>query len=374
MDADRQGPRPRYGSNDVSNGSSSFHRPSSKILVPMDVGVPGGDSVGLGMTSLTRKLAGSEKPAHRGLVRARTRASRWGSASGADLLDSVRRDRVRGATELSRRALSAIAVTERSWQYRSPRFVPRALRLLADRISHLQPGMGAFLRWGRELRAMSRVVPPERLLFALKRWIREWHDQLERENDAVARVALRRLPKRVRALTISASQNVAAALTLAGGRQQPRVIYTLASEPGGEGRRLARILRRKGVHARVVEDSAASRFVPIVDLVLVGADAVLNDGSLIHKVGTRPVARWARRAGVPFVSLAGRSKIVRGPPFSRVKIPILFDRTPALYVAEYWTDIGPLAPSSVSRGLPPVTTFERELGENHRATRSEVRL
>jgi translation initiation factor 2B subunit (eIF-2B alpha/beta/delta family) len=88
--------------------------------------------------------------------------------------------------------------------------------------------------------------------------------------------------------------------------------------------------------------------VPRADLVLVGADAVYGDGSVVHKVGTRPLTLAALRAGVPVIVVAGRSKSVPGPCPSRT-LPPRFDRTPARAVREFWTDRGVVAAAEWSR-------------------------
>ncbi len=120
-------------------------------------------------------------------------------------------------------------------------------------------------------------------------------------------------------------------------------VTCLESRPGGEGRRLAARWAREGIAARWVPDRERRSAVRASDAVLVGADAILADGSLVHKVGTRALAREARRAGVPFLVAAGRSKRV---PFARLPrpLPARFDRTPAREIAGFLTDRGGTAP------------------------------
>jgi len=108
---------------------------------------------------------------------------------------------------------------------------------------------------------------------------------------------------------------------------------------GGEGRAFASDLRKRGLRARVVPDRDGVREVESSDLLIIGADAVFSDGSVVHKVGTRRLARAAFRSGVPVIVASGLSKFTGGPPPHR-KLPALFDRTPAHYVTEFWTDAG----------------------------------
>jgi translation initiation factor 2B subunit (eIF-2B alpha/beta/delta family) len=61
----------------------------------------------------------------------------------------------------------------------------------------------------------------------------------------------------------------------------------------------------------LVNDAAAIAAATSADLVLVGADMLTNRG-LINKMGTRPMAMVAHKAGVPFYTLCGSEKFL--PP------------------------------------------------------------
>ena len=49
----------------------------------------------------------------------------------------------------------------------------------------------------------------------------------------------------------------------------------------------------------LVDDSDAEHAVETVNVLLVGADTVFRDGSLVNKVGTAGLAESAKKAGVP---------------------------------------------------------------------------
>ncbi len=126
----------------------------------------------------------------------------------------------------------------------------------------------------------------------------------------------------------------------------------LRSRPGGEGAAQAAALRRAGVNARVIEDREGAEAVAEADLVLLGADAIYRDGTLIHKVGTRPLAEAARRLHVPVAVVAGASKFVDAPP-PRSAPAGAFDRTPGALLSVIWTDAGPVRPPQSRRRPGP---------------------
>jgi translation initiation factor 2B subunit (eIF-2B alpha/beta/delta family) len=112
---------------------------------------------------------------------------------------------------------------------------------------------------------------------------------------------------------------------------------------------MAEELRLSGIRTRLVPDRPLSRALQGATLALLGADAVLSDGSLVHKVGTRDLCRAAVRRGLPVVSLAPRSRQAQVAS-RRVQPPALFDLTPASLISAYWTDVGARPPRRFPRG------------------------
>jgi translation initiation factor 2B subunit (eIF-2B alpha/beta/delta family) len=79
---------------------------------------------------------------------------------------------------------------------------------------------------------------------------------------------------------------------------QNRVIVT-ESRPGNEGTVLAELVADLGISVTFITDAEIDLFVPRVDKVILGADTVLADGSVINKVGTVSMALSASYHGVP---------------------------------------------------------------------------
>ncbi|MFA5861651.1 MAG: hypothetical protein WDA16_08145 [Candidatus Thermoplasmatota archaeon] len=166
-------------------------------------------------------------------------------------------------------------------------------------------------------------------------------------------------------LTHSASETVTKALRAAArGGQLTRVVVA-EGRPGLEGRELARAIAAEGVEVVLVVDAALGLHAREADLALVGADAVLSDGALVNKVGTRLLALACERAGTPLYAATDRFKVSSSstlpleekasaevwsdpPPGVGVR-NIYFDRTEATLVTSYATDAGMLKPSDVGK-------------------------
>ncbi|MFX1590987.1 MAG: hypothetical protein ACFFC1_22860, partial [Promethearchaeota archaeon] len=67
------------------------------------------------------------------------------------------------------------------------------------------------------------------------------------------------------------------------------IIYILESRPLFEGYRVAELLSKK-FETHLIIDAAMGKFVDRIDFVFIGVDSILEDGSIINKIGTYPLA------------------------------------------------------------------------------------
>lgn len=165
-------------------------------------------------------------------------------------------------------------------------------------------------------------------------------------------------------LTHSASETVTKALRAALRSGTLSRVVVAEGRPGLEGRELARTLAAEGVETLLVIDAALGLHAREADVALVGADAVLSDGSIVNKVGTRLLGMACARAGTPLYAAADRFKISSATALPlEAKAPsevwpdapsgvtvrnIYFDRTEADLVTGIATDGGLLGPQAVA--------------------------
>ncbi|KAI3778700.1 hypothetical protein L2E82_08083 [Cichorium intybus] len=83
---------------------------------------------------------------------------------------------------------------------------------------------------------------------------------------------------------------------------------TSNKKPKHEGHILAKELISRGLQTTVITDSAVFAMISRVNMVIVGAHAVMANGGVIAPVGLNMVALAAQRHAVPFVVLAGIHK------------------------------------------------------------------
>ncbi len=176
--------------------------------------------------------------------------------------------------------------------------------------------------------------------------------------DEQAAATAARLVEGKRVLTLSRSGTVVAALEAAHAD-----VIIAHSLPGGEGRAMAERLAANGVRVAMCSDAGIAAACDHADVVLVGADTVLADGSVVNKVGTRPAALAARARQIPFyvaaaidkispkknvdLEQARRDTLYDGDASIEVIHP-LFETTPPELITAIITEEGTIAPSDVA--------------------------
>ena len=224
--------------------------------------------------------------------------------SAAGIIEAIRNDTRRGASELVRDALAAFvaAIDE------TPPAVPLQPRLenAARAMLDAQPAMASLLALScNVVRAAASSNDPAT---AARQSILEFAARLDRIAREVPERSDALIPAGGRVLTLSASSTVRHALCLAAVRRKFDVIC-LEGRPGCEGRDMALQLAERAIPVSVAVDAACGAVVRDCDVVLVGADSI-GDLGIVNKIGTRAAALLARRAGVPMYALADSTKLL----------------------------------------------------------------
>lgn len=161
--------------------------------------------------------------------------------------------------------------------------------------------------------------------------------------------------------TLSRSGTVVDALV-----QADSTVVIGESRPAGEGSDVAAALAARDMAVTLTTDAALSSALSCnaelsIDVVLVGADAVLPDGGIINKVGTRALSLAAAESAVPLYAVAASDKValeeyqptrqsdptpLDPAPDVETWVPT-FDRTPPAAVDGIVTEDGVLAPAEI---------------------------
>lgn len=139
------------------------------------------------------------------------------------------------------------------------------------------------------------------------------------------------------------------------------------SSPDNTGKQMCDELTEAKIECTLILDSAIGYIMESIDIVLVGAEGVVESGGIINRVGTYTMALCAREMKKPFYVLAESLKFSRLYPLNQrdlpndykypkgqkdlLKVHPLVDYTSPAYITLLFTDIGILTPSAVSDEL-----------------------
>lgn len=170
---------------------------------------------------------------------------------------------------------------------------------------------------------------------------------------------------------------VVVALLLEAARTRHFSVIVAESHPDGEGHATAEALTQASVPVTMIEEAAVAYAMSRCQMVLCGAEAVLESGGVINKTGTYQTAIVASACKKPFYVAAESTKFARLFPLSQHDLPghdlsrehAAFigrtkpppeglviekpsrDYTPPSYITMLFTDLGVLTPSAVSDEL-----------------------
>ncbi|HEY0090288.1 MAG TPA: hypothetical protein VGB37_15675 [Candidatus Lokiarchaeia archaeon] len=165
-------------------------------------------------------------------------------------------------------------------------------------------------------------------------------------------------------------------------------IYILESRPLLEGHRTAETLAPY-FKTHIIIDTAIGAFIEVIDCVFLGIDSILNDGSIVNKIGSYPLAVLARENKKPVYAVGdsfkynlkshfGQKIVIETNPSTEVyNKEILnenlsvhnyyFDITPSKYITKIISDLGEFTPkkfvSKVKKTLS-INWFESFLKNN----------
>jgi ribose 1,5-bisphosphate isomerase len=243
----------------------------------------------------------------------------------AERVELIEQDDRHGASWLAREAVEAVCEAVELGED------PLAL---AQHIVRTRPAMGAIAG------ALGRVLVSGRTNEQIVEEARALIEARERAGHAIAVLLAPHIQGTV--MTHSSSATVREAIE----HTPPDRVVCTVSAPGEEGRELAEGLRESGLAVDIVDDPDGEHAVGTVDLLLLGADTVFREGSLVNKVGTAGLAKAAKKAGVPVIVACEVIKLAPEDP--RDPGEDRFDLTPPKHIDLFVTEEGEFPPHDIA--------------------------
>ncbi len=241
-------------------------------------------------------------------------------------IEQIRTDSTHGASWLAKEAVETLVEAVEAGG--DPLAVGRELVATRPSIGAIAGAVGRVLA---SARTPDQLVEEARAVLAAR----------ERAAKAIAVLLRTRLAGAV-VMTHSASATAREALL--HGEPPDRVVCTV-SEPVGEGRWFSEELREAGLAVDLVADEDGPQAVATARLLLLGADTVFRDGSLVNKVGTLRLTEAARDARVPVIVAC---EVIKLAPIAAVEPDEeRFELTSPELVDLYVTEEGVYAPEEI---------------------------
>ncbi|KAJ4826419.1 hypothetical protein Tsubulata_036689 [Turnera subulata] len=128
-------------------------------------------------------------------------------------------------------------------------------------------------------------------------------------HEQIAEQAVEHIHQNEVILTLGSSRTVLEFLCAAKEKKRSFRVFVAEGAPRYQGHLLAKDLVARGLQTTLITDSAVFAMISRVNMVIVGAHAVMANGGVIAPVGMNMVALAAQKHAVPFVVLAGSHKL-----------------------------------------------------------------
>lgn len=297
------------------------------------------------------------------------------------LINRIIEDKVHGAHFLSLGALRALRHC--LWEIRSsdPMVIFNELREVGFKLAYARPSMTPIFNSVCSAlyyiqAAIARNSSKQLVRSTLIQKMQEIENTLATRFKKTVQNTAKLVKSDYTILTHSFSLTVFEALREAFQTRRKFGVIVTESRPLFEGRRLATALSELGVKITLVTDSAVGRVCGEADLVLVGADSVLYNGSVVNKVGTYLISLSAEENKKPFYIaceknkfnvkhyLLGKLDLEEKSPsevwnVSNSQIEVrnpYFDLTPAHAISKIITEDGHIDPIDVSLVIEKMAT------------------
>ncbi|MFQ6066860.1 MAG: translation initiation factor eIF-2B [bacterium] len=266
-------------------------------------------------------------------------------------IDEIKADRVHGASHLSRKALEVLKLVIQKGSVTKEDFLER-LKSVGDRLTKVRPNMAPIANLAAHLVYEVFQASEEKELDFLKDLAYSKTEELERFSklglEKAATHAAKIIEDNDRIMTCSYSSTIKEVLRIAHGDEKHVRVWVLESRHRDKsyGKIMAEELCQQKIFARVIPDTAIRNCITEVKKVLVGADSVLSDGSLINGLPTYELA-LAAKDRLPFYVVCETLKFNPRVSSKQVKLEEGFDLTPPELITEIVTETGTFKPENV---------------------------
>lgn len=285
-----------------------------------------------------------------------------------NLVEEIKSDHVSGASEISRKACSALSAFSSEVKAGSKQeYFDRLLKLGVELIS-AQPYMASVFNLVNSTLYYAEELLPAISLEDLgeftKEKTEEFHCNSLNSMQKIAQYGEVLIKEGSKVLTFSSSGSILSILKKAKEEGKEFEVIASESRPMYEGRLLAKFLGNAGIPVTLIVDAAMGVFAKDAALVLIGADSV-SETTFVNKVGTHYLCFLSKKYKIPLYVACERSKFIsetwgfkpaaQGDPKEVLDFELLnvkvenpyYEEIPLSYCREVITNEGFLSPENI---------------------------
>ncbi|WP_255148714.1 ribose 1,5-bisphosphate isomerase [Halorarius halobius] len=223
--------------------------------------------------------------------------------------DDIAEMEIRGAATIADAAAAALATQARESDADTPAAFRTEMQEAARRLHDTRPTAVSLPNALRYVLQGMEGATVERLRETTVARAEQFRADLEQAQSKLGRVGAGRIRDGDVVMTHCHSTDAMACIEAAVDQGKHVEALVKETRPRNQGHITARQLRELDVPVTLVVDNAAHRYLNEVDHVLVGADSIAADGSVVNKIGTAGLAVSARDRGTPIMVAAQTLKL-----------------------------------------------------------------
>jgi ribose 1,5-bisphosphate isomerase len=227
----------------------------------------------------------------------------------ARIISKIKNLEIQGATSVARAAMRCLEITARKSRAKTRDAYLNELegvgkKLVSARATEptLRNAVSTVIlrvKLQEDIKAIRRVTLSE-----CGRYMRDLREMIEK----VADIGSDEIDDGDVVFTHCHSRHVVEILKKARRKGKGIEVIVTESRPKNQGIKTAKELLEAGIKVTYCTDSACGIYMKRATKMLVGCDAILDDGSVVNKTGTFPMALVAKRFGVPVIVAGGTYK------------------------------------------------------------------
>ncbi|WP_336135512.1 ribose 1,5-bisphosphate isomerase [Natronomonas amylolytica] len=216
---------------------------------------------------------------------------------------------VRGAAAIADAAAAALGAQAADSDAETPEAFRSEIREAARRLHDTRPTAVSLPNALRYVLTEMHGDTVAELQRSVERSVARFRTDLDAAQDRLGRIGAGRLKDGDVVMTHCHSTDALACIEAAVEDGADLEAIVKETRPRNQGHITAERLSEIGVPVTLIVDNAAHRFLDDADHLLVGADSIAADGSVVNKIGTAGLAVSARDRGVPVMVAAQSIKL-----------------------------------------------------------------